>query len=489
MKGRASAGGRTALVVVTLFSAAPDPAGGTRPDSQLHPGVESQDGVSAGVQAECGHPNAPEGPPAGRIGSVEGIGSIEVREAPRSVPICSLAINQVLTVTWPQHTEAIDVGPMRTIVAPVIQLLGVAFEAHARLFGASLEDSPWGGGIHVALVPAIEPTTLGGFHHFDADTGLSTVYLSLDPTAVSGGTGTRWLDVIDHTATHELFHAVQHQLRTASLERPRGWITEALADWAARQVTREDPPMLSDGSFLYHRAMGRLFESIADGLTATDYSAHLFWHWWIEENGVDRLRGLLRLYQASGRNRDVATGLDVAASWHRFGLALLHRGPWKELLDSPPFPQAWTLSVQEIHVVEVDGTMSVTARLPPLSVRRYKIALARGPAEIRLSLDTAGNGAREAGIEASLVSMRFGMARELRPGDPVRICRTDRCTAPRSLRLPGERGVDLVLTNSAQRVLRTTVTSVREPDRQLPLLQLGPSDASARSIGEEEETL
>lgn len=369
--------------------------------------------------------------------------------------VCSRVLNENVTLQWPAHSEQLSGEQLAAQIAEAAGWVERSWARYLELFETSpslISAASGPGSIVVAFFPAVTRgrTSFGGIHSFDAGRRRSVVYMSLDPTAVSAGTSTPWPQLRGHTIAHEMFHAFHYQLRQASFETPFRWLTESLADWGAKKVTAESPPYTATGEYAYHRAMRRFFDRIGDGLTALQYSPHLFWHD-LEATGSEaRVRAVLQAHLRTGSNARALAAAELESGWHDFARHLLHAPPWRRLADSPDLPDGWTLPVA--HTLRL-GTRGECAdpydlTLQPVSAYRLRVELDTRLVGITLGA-SLGRGAEAGDFEWSAALRPSGQPVDLAAGgERQTLCFSDSsggCGGAATL--PATDAIDLVLSN------------------------------------------
>ncbi len=366
---------------------------------------------------------------------------------------CWQPLNENVTLLWPYESNDMAADAMAQAVQSSIPWIRSAYSSYLELFGtspASITSRNGAGSIIVGLYPEIRTSggTLGGFHRYEAADKRSVVYISLDARAVSAGSGTPWAQMRPHTIAHEMFHAFHYQTRRSGFETPYRWLTEALADWAAKRVTDAAPIYTVAGEYIYHRAMGRFFEQVGSGLLSMQYPAHLFLHDQAAQHGDDRIKAILAAHLLGGRNADALGAADVRSNWHEFSKQLLNRPPWQRLQDKPQLPPDWELGASHRLDVASDTYCSDPARMtmPPLSAQRVTIQLPARPEQLYLQVTSSGRD--RSGLEWSAALYPSGQPYELATDAASLLCFSDaQPSCHGAPALPATDRIELILSN------------------------------------------
>ena len=299
---------------------------------------------------------------------------------------CWQQLNENITLLWPQQTSALDTAQVQAEVYSAIPVLQEAWARYLQIF----QTTPSALGpesILVAFSQSISSSaaTSGGFHKYIGP-GESIIYISLDPTAVTSGTGTSWSSIRAHTLAHELFHAFHYQAGIGTFEEPRKWLTESLADWGAKKVTGQTPLSTVTDENIYHRAMGTFFEKIHLGVMALEYPVHMFWHDLEATAGLSRVQAVIQAHLQSGSNQAALTAVDLQGNWHDHAKHLLHRDPWKRFTDTPSFPDSWRLAARGAFEIATETYCAEpeTFELPEVSALRISIGMPVQPEQLYL---------------------------------------------------------------------------------------------------------
>lgn len=368
---------------------------------------------------------------------------------------CWQSLNENVTLLWPYESNDMAADAMARAVQSAIPWIRSAYSSYLELFRtspASIASRNGAGSIVVGLYPGIRTSggTLGGFHRYEAAEKRSVVYLSLDARAVSSGSGTPWARLRPHTIAHEMFHAFHYQTRRSGFDKPYRWLTEALADWAAKRVTDAAPIYTVTGEYIYHRAMGRFFEQVGNGLLSMQYPAHLFLHDQAAQHGDDRIKAILAAHLLGGRNADALGAADVRSNWHEFSKHLLNRPPWQRLQDTPRFPPDWEMAVNHRFDVASDTYCSDPERMtmPPLSAQRATIRMQARPKQLYLQVTFGSSGRDRSDLEWSAALYPSGQPYRLATDATSLLCFSDAQPPCRGAStLPATDRIELILSN------------------------------------------
>ncbi len=368
---------------------------------------------------------------------------------------CSLSLNMNVTLKWPVDTGVLTAAQVEQEINQAIPWIQESWSRYQKIFETSpgtiaAKNGP--GSIVVAFFPGVARGggTFGGIHKFYRGLGKSVLYMNLDPTAVSAGTSTPWPQLRAHTIAHEMFHAFHYQLRQAEFESPYKWLTESLADWGAKQVTRSAPPYTITGEYAYHRAMGRFFTKIRSGITSLEYSPHMFWHDLESADSESRVRAVVRAHLQSGAGADALHAADLEGNWHDFAKHLLHRDPWKRFTDWPQFPESWTLPASHTVRVNQDPYCSdpESLEMAKVSVFRVEIELDTQPEQLYLGASFGLRAGDTSGFEWSAALHPSHQEISLETDAANLLCFSNASPACEGAStLPPTTSIDLILSN------------------------------------------
>ena len=427
------------------------------PDHPFFPAPNRSAGAGAGttggfVALRTSAPSAQNCPQDGPLptpaaGTMDG-----VTVSAAAAQYCWQPLNENVTLLWPQATSAMDAAQVQAEIESAIPVLQEAWSRYLQLFQTA--PSVLGpGSIVVAFSQSISVDTggtSGGFHrHFGP--GESVVYISLDPTSVTSGSGTPWSSIRAHTLAHEMFHAFHYQLRQAQFEAPRKWLTESLADWGAKKVTGQDPLSTVAGENVYHRAMGRFFNEVQLGLTAVQYPVHMFWHDLESVDGLFRVQDVLQAHLQSGANQAALEAADLESNWHDHAKHLLHHDPWKRFSDTPAFPNSWKLAARGHFTIATDPYCAEpeTFPLPAVSALRISIDMPAQPEQLYLRASFGLMAGDTSGFEWSAALHPAEHSLSLETNTANLLCFSSNSEVCQDGDpLPSTTSIDLVLSNS-----------------------------------------